>query len=45
MALELFFGLATLGLLGSVLVKLNRLQAEIERLQARLTAGRSGPPQ
>jgi len=38
MALELFFGLATLGLLGSVLVKLNRLQA-------RLTAGRSGPPQ
>lgn len=45
MAIDLFFGLATLGLLGSVLVKLSRLQAEVERLRAGMNARRDGPPQ
>jgi hypothetical protein len=43
MALELFFGLSTIGLLASVIVKLNRLQAELEQLRARLALGPEGP--
>lgn len=41
MGLELFFGLLTIGLLASVIVKLNRLQADIEQIRSRLS-GRSG---
>jgi hypothetical protein len=39
MGLELFFGLLTVGLLASVIVKLNRLQTELEQLCARLADG------
>lgn len=44
MGLELFFGLLTVGLLASVIVKLNRLQADIDRLRSRLAGGTSAAP-
>lgn len=44
MGLELFFGLLTIGLLASVIVKLNRLQADIEQLRSRLSGGTSPAP-
>lgn len=44
MGLELFFGLLTIGLLASVIVKLNRLQADIEQLRSRLSGGSGAAP-
>ena len=44
MGLELFFGLLTIGLLASVIVKLNRLQADIEQIRSRLSRETSPAP-
>ncbi|MGE5665141.1 MAG: hypothetical protein ACM3ZD_00740 [Betaproteobacteria bacterium] len=44
MGLELFFGLLTIGLLASVIVKLNRLQADIEQIRSNLSGGSGAAP-